>query len=108
MLRARKKMSKMWGAGLRCWAGAMGEPARWMFFKKHTRIEWIWENPEAPQSWLKINGVPINLQIDTQVDVKVIIERHYKTMQDRCRLQNTTVVIMSEKEEVPAFPLVGV
>ena len=66
-------------------------------------------SPKSPTADIEINSILTNLHLDTQADVMVITEKHYKAMQAQCCLTSTKVVIRGYSSEGKglALPLLG-
>ena len=50
---------------------------------------------QNPTVAIHVNGIPISLHLDTQADVTVVTEKHYRKLWANCPLQQTSVAIRS-------------
>ena len=54
---------------------------------------------QNPTVAVHINGILISLHLDTQADVTVVTEKHYRKLKANCPLQQTSIAIRSYSGE---------
>ena len=66
-------------------------------------------NSQNPTVAVHINGILISLHLDTQADVTVVTEKHYRKLKANCPLQQRSIAIGSYSTEGkgPLLPVLG-